>query len=57
LRIKEQETRLTLHENDDDEDDDDDLLALLPCFTSKINRIVKRLGIPVSQTLKTVRSM
>jgi len=24
LRIKEQETRLTLHEHDDDDDDDDD---------------------------------
>ena len=24
MRIKEQETRLTLHENDDDDDDDDD---------------------------------
>ena len=24
LRIKEQETRLTLHERDDDDDDDDD---------------------------------
>jgi len=24
LRIKEQETRLTLHEQDDDDDDDDD---------------------------------
>jgi len=26
LRIKEQETRLILHEHDDDDDDDDDLL-------------------------------
>jgi hypothetical protein len=25
LRIKEKETRLTLHEHDDDDDDDDDL--------------------------------
>jgi hypothetical protein len=25
LRIKEQETRLTLHEHDDDDDDDDEL--------------------------------
>jgi len=25
LRIKEQETRLTLHEHDDDDDDDDDV--------------------------------
>jgi hypothetical protein len=28
LRIKEQETRLTLHEHDDDDDDDDDSLLL-----------------------------
>ena len=27
LRIKEQETRLTLHEHDDDDDDDDDTLS------------------------------
>jgi len=27
LRIKEQETRLTLQEHDDDDDDDDDKLA------------------------------
>jgi hypothetical protein len=27
LRIKEQETRLTLHEHDDDDDDDDDIFV------------------------------
>jgi hypothetical protein len=34
LRIKEQETRLTLHEHDDDDDDDDDdagLIKVKPC--------------------------
>jgi hypothetical protein len=29
LRIKEQETRLTLHEHDDDDDDDDDTYLAL----------------------------
>jgi hypothetical protein len=29
LRIKEQETRLTLHEHDDDDDDDDDIDVII----------------------------
>jgi hypothetical protein len=30
LRIKEQETHLTLHEHDDDDDDDDELRHVCP---------------------------
>jgi len=32
LRIKEEETRLTLHEHDDDDDDDDEVYYLLLFF-------------------------
>ena len=37
MRIKKQETRLTLHEhdNDDDDDDDDYIILLLPVQTKK----------------------
>jgi hypothetical protein len=31
LRIKEQETRLTLHEHDDDDDDDDEENTICEC--------------------------
>jgi len=43
LRIKEQETRLTLHEHDDDDDDDDD-----DDFDITMCKIIKKpfLGIP-----------
>ena len=34
LRIKEQETRLTLQEHDDDDDDDDDVYNLMPIPSS-----------------------
>jgi hypothetical protein len=38
LRIKEQKTRLTLHEDDDDDDDDDDdlLVSFKKLSTAKI---------------------
>ena len=40
MRIKEQETRLTLqqHDNDDDDDDDDDddICSLIPSFAIRI---------------------
>ena len=36
MRIKEQETRLTLHEHDDDDDDDDDDFKC--CFIYHLSR-------------------
>ena len=36
MRIKEQETRLTLHEHDDDDDDDDDRRPRLELRTSQV---------------------
>jgi hypothetical protein len=44
LRIKEQETRLILHENDDDDDDDDvDVNRALP-FRGRMKETVSRYG-------------
>jgi hypothetical protein len=40
LRIKEQETRLILHEHDDDDDDDDDDHAVIeyPVLSRNVNK-------------------
>ena len=42
MRIKEQETRLTLHKHDDDYDDDDDELSRLTQFHYSVARTIKR---------------
>jgi len=60
LRIKEQETHLTLQEHDDDDDDDDDDIYFLFLkihfyftryihnYTVKIDHIIKRIEICVA---------
>ena len=35
MRIKEQETRLTLHEHEDDDDDDDEVFKVYKCMEKK----------------------
>jgi hypothetical protein len=44
LRIKEQETRVTLQEHHDDDDDDDEILFLISNFRSAANVVFFLLG-------------
>jgi hypothetical protein len=51
LRIKEQETRLTLHEHDDDDDDDDDIVLMSDNVTANGELSIGRVQLKCDDTM------